>query len=378
MDLAGLYDKLFVTWNFFPIPRVTTLELLFWLSVTLLAVLTMLAKVSTFFAAIHSKLLLYIDGMIQMVASQDSKWSQPADHTASELPKQYSKRIVFIRHGESAWNEVFNRGFNLGFISRIVRACFREARIFASPYSYFFDTPLNVEGIDQALEIASFLEAAPGSSNPTVAEVISCLRGDTAENSLIVSSNLRRALSTVAIGLWRRLDRTGERIVINSMCQEISRNVDCMASAEPGTIPHMEGPDCGDAARRMAHPKRDGGAYAPEAIFNPSMNGGQKPLNERGVERLQAFADWAFTRPECTIIVGGHSLWFRNFFKAFLARSDEHVGKSQKMVNGGVVAFTLNVGPSPVGPGYWIEPGSITTVHGGFEAPKAKGKGKKL
>jgi len=85
-----------------------------------------------------------------------------------------------------------------------------------------------------------------------------------------------------------------------------------------------------------------------------------------------------FTRPESTIIVGGHSLWFRNFFKAFLARSDEHVGKSQKMVNGGVVAFTLNVGPSPVGPGYWIEPGSITTVHGGFEAPKAKGKGKKL
>jgi len=60
-----------------------------------------------------------------------------------------------------------------------------------------------------------------------------------------------------------------------------------MASAEPGAIPHMEGPDCGEAAKRMAHPKRDMGAFVPEAIFNPALNGGQKPLNERGVERLQ-------------------------------------------------------------------------------------------
>lgn len=179
----------------------------------------MLAKVSTFFAAIHSKLLLYIDGAIQMVASQDSKWKQPPDHTASNLQKQGSKRIVFIRHGESAWNEVFNRGFGLSFIPRIFRAMLREGTLFPTPYSIFFDTPLNVEGIDQALEIASFLEAAPGSSDATVAEVISCLRGDTAENSLIVSSNLRRALATVAIGLWRRLEKTSERIVINSMCQ---------------------------------------------------------------------------------------------------------------------------------------------------------------
>lgn len=63
--------------------------------------------------------------------------------------------------------------------------------------------------------------------------------------SIIISSNLRRALSTVAIGLKSRLQRTGERIVIHSTCQEISRNIDCMALSEAGAIPHMDGPDSG-------------------------------------------------------------------------------------------------------------------------------------
>jgi len=36
--------------------------------------------------------------------------------------------------------------------------------------------------------------------------------------------------------------------------------------------------------------------------------------------RRQAFAEWAADRPESTIIVGGHSLWFRNFFTLFLPK----------------------------------------------------------
>jgi len=57
-----------------------------------------------------------------------------------------------------------------------------------------------------------------------------------------------------------------------------------------------------------------------------------------------------------------------------LARSDDHVSKAQKMVNGGIVALTLNVGAGQDrSAAHWIEPGSITVVHGGFEAPKGKG-----
>jgi len=44
------------------------------------------------------------------------------------------------------------------------------------------------------------------------------------------------------------------------------------------------------------------------------------------------------------------------------------------MVNGGIVALTLNVGAGQDrSAAHWIEPGSITVVHGGFEAPKGKG-----
>ena len=343
-------------------------------AVVFFVALTMLSKISPFFAAIHAKILLYIDGMIQMVASKDSQWKQPVDWTSSKIPKIGSKRIIFIRHGESVWNEVFNRGFNLGFPMRLLKAAIREATLFASPFSIFFDTPLNHEGLQQAKDLAKFLEAGVTSDNPAVADVISVLRGDAPQDSLIVSSNLRRALATVAIGLWRRLDKTREKILIHSACQEISRNVDCVASAAPGTTPHMEGPDSGEAPKLMAH----GPTYAADKIFDPAYNSGQKPLNERGIERLQYFAEWVFTRPEHTVIVGGHSLWFRNFFKAFLAANDNHPGKSCKMVNGGVVAFTLNIGKTDNGHVHWIEPNSIVTVHGGFEAPKSSKKSKSV
>lgn len=33
-----------------------------------------------------------------------------------------TRRIVFVRHGESQWNEVFNKGFGPSFIVRLVKA----------------------------------------------------------------------------------------------------------------------------------------------------------------------------------------------------------------------------------------------------------------
>lgn len=338
-----------------------------------MALLTMLSKVSSFFAAIHTKVLMIIDGMITLVAGKDSQWIQPPDWTsASNIQKESSKRIVFIRHGESVWNEVFNRGMNIGFIGRLVKAVVREALFMHTPYSVLFDTPLNHEGIQQAVDLATNLKNAPVSTDGFAKDTVAILRGDSTESSIIVSSNLRRALSTVAIGLWERLDKTGERILIHSACQEISRNIDCQASAEAGAIPAMDGVDSGDASKKMAHPRRDG-KYKPEAIFNPALNAGHKSLSERGVERLQAFAEWSFTRPESTIIVGGHSLWFRNFFRYFLGRNDNNIAKLQKMQNGACVAFTLNSGRGPSGNSvYWIEPGSITPIIGGFENKKLK------
>ncbi len=338
-----------------------------------MALLTMLSKVSPFFGAIHTKMLMIVDGMITLVAGKDSQWIQPPDWSSvNTIQKESSKRIIFIRHGESVWNEVFNRGMNIGFIGRLIKSLIREVLFLHTPYSVLFDTPLNHEGIQQAVDIGENIKNLPVSTEGFVKDCVSILRGDSTESSIIVCSNLRRALQTLAIGLWERLDKTNERILIHSACQEISRNIDCQASAEAGTIPHMEGPDSGDAAKKMAHPARDG-KYKPEAIFNPALNAGHKSLSERGVERLQAFAEWSFTRPEQTIIVGGHSLWFRNFFRYFLGRADNHVSKLQKMQNGACVGFTLNSGRAPNGQSvYWIEPGSITPIVAGFENKKLK------
>ena len=41
------------------------------------------------------------------------------------------------------------------------------------------------------------------------------------------------------------------------------------------------------------------------------------------------------------VIVGGHSIWFRRFFRQFLGKSVEHDCKTYKIQNGGVVGFTL-------------------------------------
>ena len=237
----------------------------------------------------------------------------------------------------------------------------------------FLDTPLNALGLSQAETLQQYLENTPLNSiqDANLRDVVACLRGDAPENSIIVSSQLRRALATTAVALKPRLERTNEKILIHSACQEMSRNVDCMATSDPGQIPRMEGVDCGNAEEMMT--KKDQDKYVADEIFNPALNGGHKPLSERGLDRILNFADWAFSRPEHTIIVGGHSLWFRNFFKCFLPIANQHPAKTCKMENGSCAVFVLNMGKNPSGaPCHWIDPASIQMVHGSFVGKKKK------
>eukprot|EP00981_Chlorochromonas_danica_P009909 scaffold2913_cov181-Ochromonas_danica.AAC.3 len=109
-----------------------------------------------------------------------------------------TKTIIFIRHGESDWNHVFNK-----------------------------DSPLNLEGIDQAVELRKFLEdstSLKGASDEVVNH-IRTLRGE-GRSSIVVSSTLRRAVATTTVALWPRVERRHEKIHILSSLQEISRNVD--------------------------------------------------------------------------------------------------------------------------------------------------------
>ena len=106
---------------------------------------------------------------------------------------------------------------------------------------------------------------------------------------------------------------------------------------------------------------------------------------------MQAFSEWAFKRPEETIVVGGHSLFFRSFFREFLPAGENPLtARDSKIANGGVVAFTLDRGTvadaggeAPAQVQYRVDPASLTEVYLGFDtaakkkAAKAAAKAKK-
>jgi len=106
-----------------------------------------------------------------------------------------------------------------------------------------------------------------------------------------------------------------------------------------------------------------------------SNHDGYKSKDLRGDERLQTFINWLFnTKNLCdTIIISGHSLWLRKFFQAYLPNKFNYDGKTQKIVNGGVIAceFTKYELQNQI-IRYKIEPNSCQTIVGGFEAEKKR------
>ena len=121
------------------------------------------------------------------------------------------------------------------------------------------------------------------------------------------------------------------------------------------------------SAPRLALPEGDS-----SAAFDASANLGNKTLGFSGITRLYDFAKWVSDRPESTIVVSGHSLWFKSFFQLFLPPATDHISKKRKIVNCGVVGFTLQVVRDARGATlYRIDPASIAVVYGGFDT---KGK----
>ena len=59
--------------------------------------------------------------------------------------------------------------------------------------------------------------------------------------SILVGSNLRRAVATIAIGFWDRIARTREKIIVHSALQEMARNVDAYAIARRGEAVPLDG-----------------------------------------------------------------------------------------------------------------------------------------
>ena len=86
------------------------------------------------------KVRMVIRGLVYFFLCWDKSWEKPQDpgsifgpHLSQGLPVQ-RKTVYFVRHGESTWNDTFNKGkhrsaleFVLGFIPGLVKSLIYEA-----------------------------------------------------------------------------------------------------------------------------------------------------------------------------------------------------------------------------------------------------------
>jgi hypothetical protein len=182
-----------------------------------------------------------------MVLCKDKKWNKPEHdpdsyfNKATEKQKKSIQRktVIFLRHGESTWNDTFNQGdrstvgFCLYFIPNLVKA-FATEWFFAvtgqENESWFYDSPLSEKGLQQAISVKKYLATDIEFSPPKEAAILRILVGDKKVTSQMVSSNLRRAIATMTIGFQDRLNKNypNDDIIILPELQEVSFNPDAL------------------------------------------------------------------------------------------------------------------------------------------------------
>ena len=312
------------------------------------------------------KARLYALGLLAMAVGRDKRWrSRRVDaRTVRAARLVESKRLVFVRHGESEWNRIFNVGPKALAPFKLAIALLREGALLlrGDPGSVFLDAPLTTLGLEQAQAVAALLRGPP--AGPAAALELATLRGDATapRTSVVVSSNLRRAAQTAALAFQHRL-RGGEAVRVLSCLQEISNNVDAVALAPPGAAPDLP---------RVPAPLRGPGA------FDGAGNLGTKPPRGDGRRRLEAFCAYALAADEGCVVAVGHSLWFRSFFDEFLPSDAAHVARVAKIRNGGVVACDLESRLLPSGvPVFSIPPDSVAEIHLGFDVDKLPGRARR-
>jgi hypothetical protein len=182
------------------------------------------------------KIRMFVDGVMYLLFCNDKSWAKPRDPGSifgpilSSGAKVERKRVYFVRHGESTWNDTFNKGshrsavaFAVGFVPGLIKALLYELYLVLSGKldSWFYDSPISYLGLGQVDELAKFLKETP--VDEAEAQHLAVLRADPgAPPSKIVCSSLRRAVSTIAAGFRDRLTRRRqEKILIIPSLQEI-------------------------------------------------------------------------------------------------------------------------------------------------------------
>mmetsp|Transcript_123 Transcript_123/g.295 ORF Transcript_123/g.295 Transcript_123/m.295 type:complete len:396 (+) Transcript_123:146-1333(+) len=343
------------------------------------------------------KLKLVYTSFLYLIFCKDKKWTVPKEDPAVHFPKEFGgtapspvsgakykeKTIILIRHGESTWNDTFNPGdrnklvFILLYIPNMIYAIAMEGYFFVSgkdSESWFFDSALSGKGVRQSEGLRKFLKKEKmrlGSGLDKREEVAVKLlldldysSGDKEPSSHVVSSNLRRAISTAAIGLSDRFaasikSNKNDKILLLPSLQEISRNPDALTILPPHGVAHPTWCD-------VSIPGITPSAFS--ALIDTQYHLGNKSLDSNGLIRLTQFCNDLFSNklPKSNVIAAGHSLFFRSFFQLYLPRGVEHISKKKKLVNGGTVMFTLREATVGGKKQYMIDPNSVVVIYGGF------------
>lgn len=314
----------------------------------------------------------------------DKKWKAPPDPEPLVAPllkggdgdgaAVQRKTIYFIRHGESTWNDTFNKGkhrsslvFVLGFVPGLIKSMLYETWINLTGKidSWFYDSPLSYLGLGQVGDMQKFILAKHNEKD--LAADMDILNGRPgAPPSVIVCSSLRRALSTIAGGFSKRLvsSKDGEKIAVLPSLQEISRNPDTLSITPAHTAVNASWVD-----------KSSTDICDFQNIFTSytdmTQHVGNKPINTNGLIRMKEFCRYVFSSKGVPagvdhVIVGGHSIWFRSFFRTYLPHTKSYDAKSKKIVNCGIVKFDLVKASTEKGVVYMVDPESIRVVYGGF------------
>ena len=347
------------------------------------------------------KLHLFYTTFLFLSSCKDKKWSKPKNDpgnyydatitskstdssTNTTSSNSTSKTIIFIRHGESTWNDTFNKGdrpkmtFLQNFIPNLIYALYMEWYMFVTGKdneSWFYDSPLSPKGVRQAKDLRFFLQQ-PGTTKSEI-EIMNLISGKTKGNngqpkSQLVSSNLRRAITTMALGLQDRLDQQypDDSIIIMPELQEISRNPDALSITPPHgkVLPSFVDKNITTCDLPRIYDKQ---------VDTKTFHYGNKALTSNGLERMQSFCKIVFDKIDKDVVIAaGHSLWFRSFFQTYLPWNVEHKAKKKKLINGGCVSFTLHKvmsnndnddkSSNQQEDMYFIDPKSIHIIYGGF------------
>eukprot|EP01071_Lankesteria_metandrocarpae_P005609 Lankesteria_metandrocarpae@DN4062_c0_g1_i3.p2 len=108
--------------------------------------------------------------------------------------------------------------------------------------------------------------------------------------------------------------------------------------------------------------------------LNTMYNEGNKAVGSRLIQRLESLAQFTFdfkddqSREVESVVILGHSAWFRNFFKRFMPIDCKHVAKEKKIANCGVVTFELMKLKAHDGRvDFRVNPETVCAVYGAFK-----------